>query len=313
MENKRKIESEIDFKVLLKNPIRLFGLVYIYFFVIALAIGLYYLDVMNSTEFNTVPGTSLDTLNVIREIDTKVGGIKPAMDLTLISNPTADFIAKGKTQYENVCASCHGNEGKGDGVAAAVLDPKPRNFHDLEGWTAGRTFYDIYKSINDGVAGTGMTAYEFLPAEDRVAIIQYIRTFTDFPEVTTEEVKNKLDATYNLSAGVLVPNNISIQKSITLITDENQNYIDLTILISNKIKNDKINSANLLKENILDIEKVVYTFIAKLNKNDYNDFVQKLNSDPVALGFKASVVNLMDKDLRSIYSYLNLNTKKEQI
>jgi mono/diheme cytochrome c family protein len=312
MENKRKIESEIDFKAMLKNPTRLFGFVYIYFFVIALAIGLYYLDVMNATSFNTVPGTALDTLNIVREITPKVGGIKPAMDLNLITTPTAELIAIGKTKYEMSCASCHGNDGKGDGVAAAALDPKPRNFHDLEGWTGGRTFYDIFKSINDGVAGTGMTAYEFLPAEDRVAIIQYVRTFADFPEVTSDEVKNKLDATYNLSAGVVVPNNISIQQSITLITDENQKNIDLSILISDKIKNDRINSANLLKENVLDIEKVVYTYITKLNKNDYNNFVQKLNSDPVALGFKASVVNLMDKDLRSIYSYLNLSTNREK-
>ena len=312
MENKRKIESEIDFKALLKNPIRLFGLVYIYFIVIALAIGLYYLDVMNSTSFNTVPGTSLDTLNIVREIDTKVGGIKPAMDLALISNPTADFIAKGKTQYETVCASCHGNKGKGDGVAAAVLDPKPRNFHELEGWTQGRTFYDIYKSINDGVAGTGMTAYEFLPAEDRVAIIQYIRTFADFPEVTESEVYDKLDATYKLSAGVVQPNNISIQKSISLFTDENQKNIDLSILISDKIKSDKIKSAKLFKENVLDIEKVVYTYITKLNKKDYNAFLQILNSDPVALGFRASVVNLMDKDLQTIYSYLKLFSNQEK-
>ncbi len=304
MGNKRKIESEIDFKALLKNPIRLFGLVYIYFIVIALAIGIYFVKSMDEISFNTVPGTSLDTLNIVREIETKVGGIKPAMDLALITNPTPDFIAKGKTQYESACASCHGNEGKGDGVAAVALDPKPRNFHSAAGWTNGRTFYDIYKSVNDGVPGTGMSAYEFLSPEDRVAIIHYIRTMADYPEVTLAEVNDKLDATYNLSAGISDPYNIPIQKSITLLTDENQKNIDLSIVISDRILNDKVNSASLLKENVLDIEKVVYTYITKLNKKDYNNFLQKLNSDPVALGFRASVVNLMDKDLRTIYSYL---------
>lgn len=312
MEKKRKIESEIDFKALLKNPIRLFGLVYIYFFLIALAIGLYYLDVMNSTAFNTVPGTSLDTLNIVREIETKVGGIKPAMDLTLVSNPTSDFIAKGKTQYESACASCHGIEGKGDGVAAVVLDPKPRNFHSDSGWTNGRTFFDIYKSVHEGIPGTGMIGYEFLSPEDKVAIIHYIRTMADYPAVTLAEVNDKLDATYNLSAGVIDPYNIPIQKSISLLTDENQKNIALSIIISEKIKNDKVSSANLLKENVLDIEKVVYTYITKINKNDYYDFVKKLTSDPVALGFRASVVNLRDKDLRKIYSYLNLFSNQEK-
>ena len=303
MENKRKIESEIDFKSMLKNPIRLFGLVYIYFLAIALVIGFYYLDVMNTTAFNTVPGTSLDTLNIVREIDTKVGGIKPAMDLTLISNPTADFIATGKIKFETTCASCHGNEGKGDGVAAAALNPKPRNFHSADGWTNGRTFYDIYKTVNDGVTGTGMTAYEFLSPEDRVAIIQYIRTLADFPSVTTTD-NDKLDETYKLAAGVIDPNNMPIAKSITIITDENQQVIQLSDSLVAQVINDSGVNAVLLKNNVQNIEKVVYTYISKLNKKDFESFVQILNNDPVALGYKASVVNLESKDLQTIYSYL---------
>ena len=303
MENKRKIESEIDFKALLKNPIRLFGLVYIYFFVIALAIGLYYLDVMNSTAFNTVPGTSLDTLNVVREIDRKVGGTKPAMDLTLISNPTANFIETGKEQYISACGSCHGNEGKGDGVAAVALDPKPRNFHATEGWTNGRTFYDIYKTVNDGVPGTGMSAYEFLSPEDRVAIIQYIRTMANYPEVTVAD-NDKLDETYNLAAGVIDPNNIPIAKSITLISDENQKVIESSVSLAAQVASDNGANAILLMNNVQNIETVVYTYISKLNKKDFGSFVQILNNDPVALGYKASVVNLRNKDLQTIYKYL---------
>jgi mono/diheme cytochrome c family protein len=304
MGNKRKIESEIEFKDFIRNPRRLIGLVFIYFFTIALILGIYFVKNMDQISFNTVPGTSLDTLNIVREIPAKVGGIKPAMDLGLISNPTADFIAIGKTKYESTCASCHGNEGKGDGVAATALNPKPRDFHSADGWTNGRTFYDLYKTVNNGVPGTGMTAYEFISPEDRVAIIQYIRTMADYPEVTMAEVNDKLDAEYNLSAGISEPYNIPIAKSITLITDENQKNIDLSIKISDKIKNDENTSAALLKTNVLDIEKVVYTYITKLNKADYSNFIQKLNSDPVALGFKASVVNLMDSDLKSIFSYL---------
>ncbi len=304
MEDKKKVESEINFKSLLKNPIRLFSLVYIYFFTVALAIGIYYVNNLDAVSFNTVPGTSLDTLNIEREIETKVGGIKPAMDLNLVTQPTPEFLTKGEALYKNTCASCHGDEGKGDGVASAALNPKPRNFHSADGWTNGRTFFDIYKSVNDGVPGTGMAAYEFLSPEDRVAIIQHIRTMADYPEVTVAEVKDKLDATYNLSAGIVDPNNIPIKKSISILTDENQKNVDLSVEISDKIKNDNVESANLLKENALDIKKVVYNYITKLNQKDYDSFIKKLNSDPVSLGFRASVVNLMDNDLKSIYSYL---------
>ena len=304
MEKHKKIESEINFKSLLKNPIRLFSLVYVYFFTIALAIGIYYVNNLDAISFNTVPGTALDTLNIEREIETKVGGIKPAMDLNLVTQPNPEFIAKGKELYIPTCGSCHGDEGKGDGVASVALNPKPRNFHSTEGWTNGRTFYDIYKSVNDGVTGTGMAAYEFISPEDRVAIIHYIRTMADYPEVTIAEVNDKLDATYNLSAGIIDPNHIPIKKSISLFTDENQKNIELSIEISDKIKMDSLKTADLIKENALDIEKVVYNYITKLNNEDYSNFILKLNSDPVSLGFRASVVNLMDSDLKSIYSYL---------
>ncbi|MBI3090554.1 MAG: cytochrome c [Candidatus Tectomicrobia bacterium] len=38
--------------------------------------------------------------------------------------------AKGKAHYQALCAACHGTTGRGDGPAAAALDPKPRNHAD---------------------------------------------------------------------------------------------------------------------------------------------------------------------------------------
>ena len=38
--------------------------------------------------------------------------------------------ANGKSIYNNFCASCHGNAGKGDGPAAAALNPKPKDLTD---------------------------------------------------------------------------------------------------------------------------------------------------------------------------------------
>ena len=42
-----------------------------------------------------------------------------------INSFAAGDSAKGKESYNQICAMCHGETGKGDGVAAASLDPKP--------------------------------------------------------------------------------------------------------------------------------------------------------------------------------------------
>ncbi len=306
MEEKKNIESEMNFKSFLKNPLRLFSLVYVYFFIIALSIGIYYVNNLDAISFNTIPGTSLDTLNVEREIETKIGGIKPAMDLKLISEPTPELISKGKDLYKSTCASCHGDDGKGDGVASVALNPKPRDFHSLDGWTNGRTFYDFYKSVNDGVAGTGMTAYEFISPEDRVAIIQYIRTMAEYPEVTLAEVNDKLDATYNLSAGVIDPNNIPISKSVSLYDSESLDKEELVKQISGKIQTDESSEAELLKSNTEDLSKAVASFINSDMKQSYQSFMNSISTDPYSIGMKSSILHLNSTDLMSIYNYLKI-------
>ena len=39
-------------------------------------------------------------------------------------------VTKGKSLFDKNCVSCHGAGGKGDGVAAASLNPKPKDLTD---------------------------------------------------------------------------------------------------------------------------------------------------------------------------------------
>lgn len=41
-------------------------------------------------------------------------------------------VAAGNVKYQQLCASCHGASGKGDGPAAKALNPKPRNHTDAK-------------------------------------------------------------------------------------------------------------------------------------------------------------------------------------
>ena len=64
--------------------------------------------------------------------------------------------AEGKTQYNNICASCHGAEGKGDGIAAAALDPKPRDLSDAA-YVSTLSPDHLYKVISEGGASVGLS------------------------------------------------------------------------------------------------------------------------------------------------------------
>ena len=52
------------------------------------------------------------------------------------------------------CSPCHGANGAGDGVAAAALTPRPRNFHDAT-WQTSVTDAHIEAIIRGGGAAVG--------------------------------------------------------------------------------------------------------------------------------------------------------------
>jgi mono/diheme cytochrome c family protein len=62
--------------------------------------------------------------------------------------------AAGETRFKQLCASCHGPAGKGDGPAAAALNPKPRNFSDAA-WQASVDDQYLRDIITKGGAAMG--------------------------------------------------------------------------------------------------------------------------------------------------------------
>lgn len=98
-------------------------------------------------------------------------------ELKKLEAGSPDLVAKGKEIFGVNCTSCHGNEGKGDGMAAAALNPKPRNFlGPISAWTHGASVKSIYVTLAHGSPGTGMASYKALPASDRFALVHFIRS-----------------------------------------------------------------------------------------------------------------------------------------
>ena len=78
--------------------------------------------------------------------------------------------------FNTLCSTCHGQSGTGDGVAAASLNPKPRNYTD-KAWQASVTDDQIRKIIVEGGAAVGKS--QLMPASPQLK---------DKPEVVNELV-----------------------------------------------------------------------------------------------------------------------------
>lgn len=87
-------------------------------------------------------------------------------------------VAQGRQLYQTHCAACHGEEGRGDGPAAAGLSPAPADLQRLTAMPLGRRpGYLAYAIGEGGVAfGTAMPAYkDTLTLEQRQALVAFLQ------------------------------------------------------------------------------------------------------------------------------------------
>lgn len=82
-------------------------------------------------------------------------------------------LERGARLYARQCASCHGLQGRGDGPAAAGLDPAPIDFHDA-GRAGARSLLGLYNAITLGVEGTAMRGYAELSDTERWNLAFYV-------------------------------------------------------------------------------------------------------------------------------------------
>lgn len=111
-----------------------------------------------------------------------------------------DVIEAGKSVYGRHCWPCHGVDGAGDGPAAAILEPRPRNFvsalFKLRTTSTGNlpTDEDMFKTITNGMPGSAMPSFSSLLSEtERKQVVAYIKTFSEyFADPSLDPYKNVL-------------------------------------------------------------------------------------------------------------------------
>ena len=94
-----------------------------------------------------------------------------------IGTPAEAAASDGARVYAERCAVCHGDDGRGDGPAAAALVPKPRNLRDAAYWK-DRTPAAVVAVIHDGKPGTMMMGFrDVLSDAEIAAVADYVRRF----------------------------------------------------------------------------------------------------------------------------------------
>ncbi len=292
----------------MKKYLRFYGIIYLLILVLIIGLGMVYLNDINTITVNkfTPPVFNPDTNKQEDDLPYVKGTMTPPIDVNKFSVSTPELIAKGKEVYKTQCLSCHGEEGKGNGIAGVTLNPKPRNFHTLDGWTNTADFKGIYKTLQEGITSRGMASYSNLPPEDRFALIHYIRTFSDkYPKITPEEL-TELETNYSLSKGLKTPNQIPVSAAEDKLIAEFKTVNDKIENSLQSIKDNKSDKgAILLKENSNDLKKVLVSLYNYKNWTESeNQLISFINNYTVQKGFKSSVTQLNSEEWTALYQYL---------
>jgi mono/diheme cytochrome c family protein len=289
------------------DPGKIFGLVYPYLLIIGLGIGLFYINKMNFIGRQEIPVAVPDTSGMHADLSIQMSQSVPAADVMKLSQPNDSLVQIGKRIFETTCVACHGTDGKGDGPVSAGLKPAPRNFTSKEGWVNGPKLTSIYQTLQEGIKGSAMVAYQqFSPAE-KFALAHYIRTtFVPDPPPPAKEDLAMLDQLYNLSRKQYIPAQIPVSDAEKLIIEENQNKVNEVNGIIGKIGNDKNSPAADLFNEITSNRERALTILLNSNdwKNNEQEFINIIVNNVNQDGFTGRVFNLTESEWNELYNYL---------
>jgi mono/diheme cytochrome c family protein len=290
--------AEIDYREALLSPRRYFGLAYVLFLALAFVLGATYVSNLTAITKNGVnPSILPDSSGLVNDIPVQFPKNLPPVKVAEISMSTPALIARGKEVFQANCVSCHGAEGRGDGSSGEMLNPKPRNFHDLKGWTFGSKISQIYKTLESGVPKTGMASYNFLPPADRFAIIHFVRSLSPGQPDDSPQEFAMLDSTYQLSRGRVVPGQIPVKRALALVASE-----------QNSRMNDPLPRGageRVFQKVVRDPHRVVTALVERHPAfGSADELLHVVSPSPADVGFRSSVNTLSRAEWEELRQYL---------
>ena len=98
---------------------------------------------------------------------------KPAFEAPEGANLGSAVLTDAAQNYAKHCAMCHGEEGKGDGPAAAAMDPSPTDLTDAE--KMGALSDEALLEVLSNGKGTMPGYASMLKAEELKALAEFVR------------------------------------------------------------------------------------------------------------------------------------------
>lgn len=298
----------------MKDYFKFYGAVYVVFIIAIIVMGTMYINDLPNVTKEKIGGfpvvakdTTKDSTGQTADLPMIKGTLSPPTEVMKYLSSTPEMVEKGKSIFTMNCVSCHGEQGKGDGVAGANLNPKPRNFHDLNGWTNGPSMTMMYKTLQEGITSRGMASYANLPPEDRLNLIMYIRSFLpDYPPVTQVQL-DSIDVTYSLTKGVKMPNQIPLKLAMEKILKQNASVDQKVSGMVKQISESKTDTAAVILKGITSNLTKALTVLAQDSSWNTNEMglIRIFDNNPGQNGFKARASYLLTQaQLTQLHAYL---------
>jgi len=288
------------------EPGKIFGFVYPYILFVIIALGFLYITNLGNIARQSIPLVAADTTK-LTDLPVVEPRTVPPINIIEISKPTQELIAQGKEIYITICASCHSEDGKGNGPASTGLNPPPRNFTSKDGWKNDPKLSGIYTTLEQGIPGSGMIAYNYLLPSERIALAHYIRqTFIPDPPVDTENELTGLDQLYSLSQGKEIPAQIPVAAAMNLIMEENNSTVQTLVQKVNQVSSDTNAGARIFNQ-VTSNKLIALTTLNsdKSWKQDYQKFINSVIYNVNNNGFNNNIFKLSSSEWNALFSYMN--------
>jgi mono/diheme cytochrome c family protein len=288
------------------QPVKIFALVYPYILIAGLVLGVIYANNLSQVARATVPAGVPDTT---KETDLKVvePRVVPPVDIMTVSQPSPELISKGENVFNTICQSCHGADGLGTGTGSAGLNPPPRNFTNAEGWKNGPKLTQIYKTLQEGIPGSAMVAYDYLLPEEKIGLAHYIRqTFIPNAPQDTQDDLVLLDQTYQLSKGQVISAQIPLESAVKIVTAEHNDEAQKIINIIGQISADRNSGGAVLFEQVTNNKAAALTTLMRAPgwKEGVQQFAHITANNVNTNGFNGRVLNLNSNEWSTLQNYL---------